>query len=206
MSSSYAARPEPTGGAPRRPSSIDDAELVGRAAHGECDALNTLLHRHQHRMYAICLRMTGNEADARDATQEAMLAVCRGVSRFDRRSSFSTWVYRVTTNACLDELRRRARRPLASGSPTDLTTRVQVAPDDAVTARLTLDAALARLPVDFRAALVLRELCELDYAEIAQVLRIPPGTVRSRIARARAALSRDLGNRPAPDDRPTNTP
>ncbi len=206
MSSSYAARPEPTGGAPRRPSSIDDAELVGRAAHGERDALNTLLRQHQHRMYAICLRMTGNEADARDATQEAMLAVCRGVSRFDRRSSFSTWVYRVTTNACLDELRRRARRPLASGSPTDVTTRVQVAPDDAVTARLTLDAALARLPVDFRAALVLRELCELDYAEIAQVLRIPPGTVRSRIARARAALSRDLGNRPAPDDRPTNTP
>ena len=206
MNSSYAARPDPPGGAPRRPSSIDDAELVGRAAHGERDALNTLLRQHQHRMYAICLRMTGNEADARDATQEAMLAVCRGVSRFDRRSSFSTWVYRVTTNACLDELRRRARRPLASGSPTDVTTRVQVAPDDAVTARLTLDAALARLPVDFRAALVLRELCELDYAEIAQVLRIPPGTVRSRIARARAALSRDLGNRPAPDDRPTNTP
>ena len=206
MSSNSAGRPEPPVDASRRAASTDDAALVGRAASGDPDALDALLRRHQHRMYAICLRMTGNEADARDATQEAMLSVCRGVSRFDQRSSFSTWVYRVTTNACLDELRRRARRPLASGSPTDLATRVQAGPDEAVTARLTLDAALARLPLDFRAALVLRELCELDYAEIAEVLRIPPGTVRSRIARARAALSRDLGNRPAPDDRPTSSP
>ena len=70
----------------------------------------------------------------------------------------------------------------------------------------TLDAALAHLPVDQRAALVLRELCALDYAEIGEVLAIPPGTVRSRIARARAALAQALGNPPALDDRPTSTP
>ena len=189
-----------------RPASATEAQLVAAATHGDRVALDELLRRHQGRIYAICLRMTGNEADARDATQEAMLAICRGVARFDQRSAFSTWVYRVTTNACLDELRRRTRRPLARGTASDVSTAVHTAPDDAVTARLTLDAALARLPLEFRAALVLRELCELEYSEIAEVLAIPPGTVRSRIARARGALARDLGNQHPPHDRPTSIP
>ncbi len=166
-------------------------------------------------MYAICLRMTGNETDARDATQEAMVSVCRGLPRFDERSAFSTWVYRVTTNACLDELRRRARRPISHGSADEVASSAprrgpeaagMPAADDAVVARLTLDDALARLPDDFRAAVVLRDLCDLDYAEIADVLDIPAGTVRSRIARARGALARDLGNQPPLDERRTTQP
>jgi RNA polymerase sigma-70 factor, ECF subfamily len=183
-----------------------DHALIGRAAVGDRAALDQLLRIHQSHIYGICLRMMGNEPDARDATQEAMIAVCRGLGRFDRRSALSTWVYRVTTNACLDELRRRARRPVVTHDGELRLAGTTAAPDDAVTARLTLDAALARLPDEFRAALVLRDLCELDYAEIAEVLAIPAGTVRSRISRARLALARDLGNQDHPDDRPTSRP
>lgn len=218
MSSPFARRPDARGEAAFRPALASDLELAAAVNAGHPAALDELLRRHQGRMYTICLRMTGNETDARDATQEAMLAVCRGLPRFDQRSAFSTWVYRVTTNACLDELRRRARRPVAHGSADDVAATASSthqragggatssAGDDAVVARLTLDDALARLPNDFRAALVLRDLCELDYAEISQVLDIPPGTVRSRIARARAALARDLGNQTPPGDRPTKQP
>jgi RNA polymerase sigma-70 factor (ECF subfamily) len=132
------------------------------------------------------------------------VAVVRGLDRFDGNSRFSTWVYRVTTNACLDELRRRRRRP----EPYDDSALARTAAggtgvEAVATARVDVDAALRQLPHDFRAAVVLRDLCQLEYAEIADVLNIPPGTVRSRIARGRAALAEHLGNPPVADDRPT---
>jgi RNA polymerase sigma-70 factor (ECF subfamily) len=160
----------------------------------------------------VCRRLAGNEADALDATQEALLSIARGIRRFDGRAAFSTWAYRVTTNACLDELRRRGRRPrpglpddLGHGDRSDLgavaAAGIEVLPD-----RLAIDAALARLPVEFRAPVVLRDLCDLDYAEIAATLGIPPGTVRSRIARGRAQLAQllDAGNQPPDPVRPTD--
>jgi RNA polymerase sigma-70 factor (ECF subfamily) len=143
--------------------------------------------------------MTGNDADASDATQEALLALVRGLPRFDGRSSFVTWSYRVATNACLDELRRRRRRPL----PVDeLITPVSSSNDVAggVTDRLTVDGALAALPPEFRAAVVLRDVCALDYAEIGEVLGIPAGTVRSRIARGRAAVAAQITGNPEPPE------
>jgi RNA polymerase sigma-70 factor (ECF subfamily) len=132
----------------------------------------------------------------------------RGLPRFDGRASFATWAYRVTSNACLDELRRRRRRP-AAGLPTDggeePATGAPV--DTAVADRVTLDEALAQLPDDFRMAVVLRDVADFDYAEIAGLLDIPPGTVRSRIARGRAALAAALGgNRASPPRRPTPQP
>ena len=161
----------------------------------------------------MCRRLAGNEADALDATQEALIAIVRGIRRFDGRAAFSTWAYRVATNACLDELRRRKRRP-AAGLPDDeslgesgatSTVAIDLLPD-----RLAIDAALAELPEEFRTPVVLRDLCDLDYAEIAETLGIPPGTVRSRIARGRAQLARRLGspssvagNQTGPSERPT---
>jgi RNA polymerase sigma-70 factor (ECF subfamily) len=168
----------------------------------------------------VCRRLTGNETDALDATQEALIAITRGIGRFDGRARFATWAYRVATNACLDELRRRRRRPVA-GLPDEDTTDESwrgggPSLDDTIADRVVLDRALAALPLEFRSAIVLRDVCQLDYAEIAEVLDIPPGTVRSRIARGRAALARSLdptaggratepvsGNPAAPDDRPT---
>lgn len=151
--------------------------------------------------------MTGNAADAEDATQEALIAIVRGLPRFDGRSQFATWAYRVATNACLDEIRRRARRPEPAEPPVLEAAALDASIDSAVADRLDIDAALGTLPLDFRAAVVLRDLCGLDYSEIAETLGIPAGTVRSRIARGRAALSPLLEGNHAPSaDRPMNRP
>lgn len=157
--------------------------------------------------------MTGNDHDAMDATQDALIAITRGLDRYDGRAAFTTWAYRVTTNACLDELRRRKRRPVPAsddrgevGSPLESGSARSGAPhlDQAVADRLSIDEALQALPAEFRAPVVLRDVLGLDYAEIADVLAIPPGTVRSRIARGRRALADHLsaargdGNQTAP--------
>ncbi len=180
---------------------MDDDALVDAAQRGDPKALDALLRQHYDRLYRLCRRLAGNDADALDATQEALMAIVRGLPRFDKRASFITWSYRVTTNACLDELRRRGRRP----EPVDdIGSRVAGHADftGGIADRLTLDEALAALPQEFRVAVVLRDVCALDYAEIAEVLGVPPGTVRSRIARGRAAIAAHLsGNREAPDER-----
>ncbi|MCB0978426.1 MAG: sigma-70 family RNA polymerase sigma factor [Acidimicrobiales bacterium] len=191
----------------------DQSELVRAAQAGDTRALERLLREEQPRIHALCRRITGNDADALDATQEALIAVVRGLPRFDGRSRFSTWVYRVATNSCLDELRRRRRRPLV-GLPENDGVPVEVVDDSplvesTVTDRQFLDEALADLPMDFRAAVVLRDLCDLDYAEISAVLDIPPGTVRSRIARGRAHLADKMaadGNRTESPERPRERP
>jgi RNA polymerase sigma-70 factor, ECF subfamily len=161
-----------------------------------------LLRRHYDRVYGVCRRLAGNDADALDAAQEALIAIVRGLGSYDGSASFGTWVYRVATNACLDELRRRNRRPVP-GLPED---RGPASPgvDEAVAAKVTIDAALAELPDEFRTAVVLRDLCGLDYAEIGEILGVPPGTVRSRISRGRAALAATLVGNPDPEPgRPT---
>lgn len=172
-------------------------------------ALETLLRRHQDRLYTVCRRLVGSDQDAADACQEALIAVVRGLSGFDGRASFATWSYRVATNSCLDELRRRRRQPPIrpfgsddfgsgpSGSGPSGSAPVETAtPDrtDEVGTRLDLDTALASLPAEFRLAVVLRDVCDLSYAEIATVTGAPLGTVRSRIARGRSALVPLLGD------------
>jgi RNA polymerase sigma-70 factor, ECF subfamily len=195
----------------------DDPVLIAKAQSGDRVALDRLLRDHYDRLFAVCRRMAGNDADAADATQEALLAIVRGLPRFDGRSSFRTWSYRVAVNACLDELRRRKRRPTVGLPDLERLDHPDrgAGPDD-VADRLVLDAALASLPDDFRAAVVLRDVADLDYAEIAEVLQIPAGTVRSRIARGRLALARTVesglastnlsgpGNQITPNNRPSS--
>ena len=140
-----------------------------------------------------------------------MIAIVRGLPRFDGRAAFTTWSYRVATNACLDELRRRSRRPdpgldpehhheIDEGSP------LPRDPGEIVSARIDVDDALTALPEEFRSAVVLRDMAGLDYAEIADVLDLAPGTVRSRIARGRGRLADlltvdEAGNQNDPDER-----
>jgi RNA polymerase sigma-70 factor (ECF subfamily) len=165
--------------------------MVAAAQNGDRSALERLLRDHYDRVYGVCHRIVGNDADAADAAQETMIAVVRGLSRFDGRSSFSTWAYRIAYNTSIDLLRGRSRRPVVpidhagdhrgGDAVTD--------PADASEDRLDVSQALQTLPVDFRGPVVLRDLCGLDYAEIAEVLALPPGTVRSRIARGRAMLA-----------------
>src|SRR5258708_18770956 len=91
-----------------------DEDLARGAADGDRAALETLLARHLDQIHAVCRRVLGHPEDALDATQEALIAIARGIARFDGRSRFTTWMYRVATNAALDEGRRRSRRPIAS--------------------------------------------------------------------------------------------
>jgi RNA polymerase sigma-70 factor, ECF subfamily len=193
-----------------------DTELVRRAQAGDRQALEELLRTHYDRLHAVCRRMTGHSADAADAAQNALLAITRGLSGFDHRSRFSSWVYRIAVNCSIDEVRRRARTQAASldewaelpatdrsgGHPGGgrawavdgsgwIGSREEGDPERSAE-RLDIDSALRSLPVEFRGPVVLRDLCGLDYAEIAEALQLPPGTVRSRIARGRAALVRLL--------------
>jgi RNA polymerase sigma-70 factor (ECF subfamily) len=186
-----------------------DEALAAAANAGDRGALEVLLARHLDRVHAICRRVTGHPEDALDATQEALIAVTRGLHRYDGRSLFTTWLYRVATNAALDELRRRKRRPepaeLSEDRPPGGAASVggSGSVESVVAARLDVDAALAALGPEFRAAVVLRDLCDLDYAEIAEVLDVPIGTVRSRIARGRAAIADQLREPTAPPERPS---
>ena len=187
------AEDDPIGADPR------EQGLIEAAQAGDRQALDALLRLHYDRVYAICRRMTGNDHDALDATQDALIALTRGLSRYDGRAAFSTWAYRVTTNACLDELRRRRRRPVpAAELMIDASNGSGPSLDQTVTDRITIDDALATLPPDFRAPVVLRDVLGLDYAEIGDVLGIPPGTVRSRIARGRKALASHVGRNQEP--------
>ena len=170
-----------------------DEELAAAAAKGDRAALDALLRRHAGLIHAVCRRVLANPDDALDASQDALLAIARRIGTFDGRSKFTTWCYRVATNAALDEVRRSARRPLPAETVPEPRERAP-AVEDAVAERLDVDAALARLSPSHRAAVALRDLVGLDYAEIAAVLDIPPGTVRSRIARGRAALADHLGS------------
>jgi RNA polymerase sigma-70 factor (ECF subfamily) len=195
---------------PHRHADASDDELAAAAARGDQRALDTLLRRHASMIHAVCRRVLTNADDALDAAQNAMIAIARHISSFDRRARFSTWCYRVATNAALDEARRRTRRP----DPVEILPeprRDGARIDDAVADRIDVDAALALLSPEQRAAVALRDLLGLDYAEIAAVLEIPPGTVRSRIARGRAALADLIGQEtgaagnPAPDtEHPTS--
>ncbi len=185
-------------------SGTGDDDLARRAAQGDSAALDELLRRHTSLVHAVCRRVLNHPDDALDATQEALIAIARKVHQFDGRSRFSTWAYRVATNAALDEARRRNRRPIPSETLPEGRATTADRVDEHVADRLDIDAALSTLSPEYRAAVALRDLVGMDYAEIAEVLDLPAGTVRSRISRGRAALADALGNREAPSERPTS--
>ena len=181
----------------------DDATLARAAGSGDRGALEVLLDRHIDRIHAVCRRICGPD-DAFDATQDALISITRSIHRFDGQAAFTTWMHRVATNAALDELRRRKRRPDPVATDADsviaLISASRAGDPERAVDRIDLDAALARLPDEFRIAVVLRDVADLDYAEIATALGVPIGTVRSRISRGRAALARELGNHDRPTD------
>lgn len=189
-----------------------DDELVDEARRGDRGAMDLLLRRHYPRVNAVCRRIAGSTRDADDAAQEAMIKVVRNIASFDGRSSFGTWVYRIAANAALDELRRRRRGPAlhivgesdeGPPEPTDVLAQRRV---EAIADRMAIDSALAELSEEFKVPVVLRDVADLDYAEIATVLDIPIGTVKSRIARGRRILVDRLGNHDDPDRRPNGDP
>lgn len=146
-------------------------------------------------LYTVAYRLTGNEADAEDLVQEVLLRVRRGLATY-RPGSMEGWLSRITTNAFLDDVRRRRRRPaVVMADPPDALLPAAPAADEALAATTLPDrvqAALARLPEDFRVAVVLCDVVGESYEQIAESLGIPIGTVRSRIHRGRALLREAL--------------
>ena len=174
---------------------FNERDMIERASRGDAAAFNRLMEQHERRMYAVALRMCGNREDAQDCLQEAMLRVYRAIGGFKGQSSFSTWVYRITMNTCLDELRRKKNRQSTSldslldmgWSPSDDTN----APEkQAIRSELrrNLNRAIQELPEEMRSAVVLRDIQGFSYEEIAHMLEINVGTIKSRISRGREKL------------------
>lgn len=172
-----------------------EERLISNAVAGDSAAFSELMSLHERRMYAVALRICSNREDAQDCLQDAMLRIYRSLGSFKGQSSFSTWVYRITMNTCLDELRRRKSRNATSldnlldngWSPSD----GENAPEKNALAseqRRTIDRAIAALPEDMRSAVVLRDIQGFSYDEIAEMLEANIGTIKSRISRGREKL------------------
>lgn len=186
----------------------DESSLIKRSRRGDLDAFNALVLAHQTRVYNLCLRMLGGPQPAEDATQEAFVAAYRAVHRFrgGPGSSFRSWLLRIAANACYDELRRRRSRPQVQlDAPADDDDRHAVdvpsgeeLPEERVERRelaAAIREGLATLPPDQRLAVILRDVQGLAYEEVAGATGASQGTVKSRIARGRAALRDYLQSR-----------
>lgn len=166
-----------------------DAELLAALRRGSADALAALVRRHQGSLQRAALQVLRDPADAQDVVQEAFLRVCRGREMFRGEGSVRGWLYRITLNLAIDLARRRQRQ---AGAPVPEVADPE-APDplEELVRReraAAVRAAVADLPLHHRLPLVLREWHDLSYDEIAAALRIPVGTVRSRLHVAREAL------------------
>lgn len=176
----------------------DDVELVRAHLAGDPGAFPQLVRRHERRIYLVCIRVLGNPDDAADATQDALLMLLRKLDRYREEAAFTTWMHRLTLNVCYDQLRKRKRQPLLRYAPVDDGPEMDVGPSvadhaDEVVGTRTAAEALASVPEEFRIALVLADVQDMAYDEIAKVLDVPLGTVKSRVHRGRIALARAIG-------------
>ncbi len=171
--------------------------LLQRAKKGEMAAFESLVTAYERRVYSLALRSTGSEADAADITQEVFLRAYRSLDTFRGESGFSTWLYRITVNLCVD----LARKNNPAGSLDDEQaleapeTRGAYQPETALAnseLRRELDAALSLVSEEHRKIVILRDVAGMSYADIAAALELEEGTVKSRLARARAALRKIL--------------
>ena len=174
------------------PTTHPDVELVELARSGDRPAFDELLRRHDQRMRGLAYKLMADRHRMDDAMQEAYLKAYRGLPRFRPGSDFGTWLYRITYNACIDELRKRKRLPVSTHDPVDPVSG-RPGPERMVSVAETVRGALADLPVDQRVTVVLVDGEGFGHREAAKILGVAPGTVASRLHRARAALRRILG-------------
>ena len=178
---------------------MEDKEIIEQVLAGDNNAFGGLVERYQTRVYNLALRMCGNQDDAFDLAQEAFFRAWRGLSGFQFESAFSTWLFRLTANVCLDWIRAKKRRPtvsLTTVDDEDEETQLEL-PDPAkgpealllaAEDRAAVARAMNQLPVEYRQILTMRAINDLSYTEIAEILQIKEGTVKSRLSRARLAL------------------
>lgn len=179
---------------------MDESALITAAQRGDLDAFNTLVLNYQDILFNTALRIVGDDDLAADATQEAFLSAFRSLNSF-RGGSFKAWLMRTVTNACYDEMRRRKRRPTTPLEPdsddgnamdaprwladTDLSPEERMEAEELEHA---IQHCLDNLPVEFRTVVVMADIQGLDYTEVAAAVRVPLGTIKSRLARARLRL------------------
>jgi RNA polymerase sigma-70 factor (ECF subfamily) len=174
-----------------------DHDLLRRFVSGEESAFTTLMRRHEDRIFAVACRVTGNRADALEATQETFLALFRSAASFRGGAEVGTWLYRIAINASRDVLRRRRRAPVAQEEPAALELGAwHPGAEDAAVARVDVTRALLRLPSEYREAVVMHDLGGIPYDEIARVTGVALGTVKSRISRGRRLLAQALEQHP----------
>lgn len=179
---------------------MNELALIQSAQHGDLDSFNSLVLHYQDAIFNTALRILGDEEQAADATQEAFISAFRSMGSF-RGGSFKAWLMRTVTNACYDELRRQKRRPTTPLEPetddgdemdsprwladTNMTPAEKAEADELEHA---IQHCLEALPTEFRTAVVLADIQGMDYTEVASVVRVPLGTIKSRLARARLRL------------------
>ena len=172
-----------------------DEELVaGYVKHGDRDALEVLLRRHESRVYGLAVRVLGNRDDARDVAQEVFVTLFRKAGSFKGTSAFTTWLYRLTMNACYDQGRRKARAP----TPVEESEQHRDDRVSSVDDRMMVEVALSSLVAEQRVVVVMRDMYQMSYEEIAEATDVPVGTVKSRIARGRLALAGALKEKEPP--------
>jgi RNA polymerase sigma factor, sigma-70 family len=179
-----------------------DADLLHAHVTGDPDAFGELVRRHRDRLWAVALRTLGDREEAADALQEALISAYRAADRFRGDSAITTWLHRIVVNACLDRVRRRQARPAIALADLPPNREPVAAVPDQDTAR-EVWAALAQLPAEQRVPLVLLEIQGYSVAEIAEMLGVAEGTVKSRCARGRARLAVLLGHLRVADRPPT---
>lgn len=178
--------------------------LLERSKAGDIAAFEKLIEVYQKKIFNLAYRMVGNHDDAADLAQEALIRIFKSIANFKEQSSFSTWVYRITTNVCLDEIRKKKNRRVLSLDEEihveDGEMQRQIMSDDPLPdevvereeLRSIVNGAIGSLPEEQRLVISLRDIQGLSYDEIAEVLDCPTGTVKSRINRARQALKNVL--------------
>jgi RNA polymerase sigma-70 factor (ECF subfamily) len=176
-----------------------ETDLLARVIAGDRAAFDSIMRVQEDRVFSVCLRILGDRENALDATQETFLTVFRKASQFKGDSALGTWIYRIAVNTCYDQIRKSGRKP--TESLPDHLEPPDASAEDAIEAaglRPEIERALAALPPDFRAAVVLSDLEGMSLPEAAATLGIPVGTVKSRVFRGRRLLAERLGNQTAP--------
>lgn len=179
---------------------MDENKLVKKAVNGDNSAFEALMEEHMGIIYNIALRMAANQDDAEDMTQEIMIKIFRSLGSFKGNSKFSTWIYRVAVNTCLDELKKKKNKKHlsldAEISGDDGESQIEIRDDSPSPEKLAeqnelrdmVASAVKLLSDEHRAVIVLRDIRGMSYSEIAEILGCSDGTVKSRISRARAQL------------------
>lgn len=177
----------------------DEAELLRRILAGESELYSQIVHRYQGRIYAALQAMVPSREDAEDLTQESLVLAYRKLASFEARSSFYTWLHRIAMNLALSHRRSHRKELSQAWSPMEVASESLSGREEASDVQLErleeqqlVQQAMARLDASYRAILVLRDIQQLDYAQIAEILEIPAGTVRSRLHRARLELKGTL--------------